>query len=109
MDTTQPHAPSSASRRKMSTLIDSTLDREVPASSYEEAEAASRRYQIVHGRRPLCIEAATTDQVAALITPLKTGRASFTELRLWTPCGKPQQEAMRLRAGTKMGPAGFRP
>ena len=104
MGTTQPHAPSTAARRKMPTLIDSTLDQEVPASSFEEAEAAIKRYTIAHGRRPSAIEAATTDQAAALLTLLKTGRTPFTEFRLWTPWGTSKQEAMRFAGWHQEGP-----
>jgi len=80
----------------MSTLIDSTLDQEVPASSFEEASAAIKRYTIAQGRRPSPIETAPPDQVAALLTLLKTGRAPYTEFRLWTPWGTTMQEVMRF-------------
>ena len=88
----------------MSSVVDPSLDYDLPATTTEEAEACIARYERTHGKLTQQVAKPTTAQVTGVLTLLKAQRAPFVDFKLFTPWGKSTQDQMRMLGWVQNGP-----
>jgi len=93
----------SASKRKLSAVIDQALDGEFQAPEEGDVRTLFRSFDVANGGQPLPAEEPTGDQLQALQELLGADRSPYADFALWGPFGRRQQKLMKYNAMVWVG------